>query len=986
LLNGKPVKELSTRAAEALVIYILHQPRPVQREQLADMFFQASEPKQAAANLRAMLSQIKKQLNPFIEITRYAVGRREGAGFSADSLHFNQQLRDERLTVDELRSALDQYQGDFLAGFYLRDAPEFEQWVLIERERLRLLAIDGLQRLIQAQERRGDFRGTLLSADKLLAIEPLLESVHRSKMLMLTRLGQRARALRHFTIAEQIFADELSVDLSTATTSLRDRIQALPDQTPHNLPALRGEFIGRQAEIERLIALLAQPSQRLLTLVGMGGVGKTRLSQEIAGQLHAAGFFLDGVYFIELAGIAATDALPIQLASRLNVPLRGQRDPAEQLIAAMCERELLLVLDNFEQLVGAQSAEFLARVLRDVPDVKLLVTSRERLNLYEETVYNVGGLPVPTDVTTATQVESVTLFMRHAQRQRVVLGFDSADIAAIVSICQRVDGVPLALELAASLVNHYQPQAIAQHIQASFDLLTTRYHNMPDRQRSVRAVFDYSWDLLTSAERKTLTTLALFVGNFRQDAALAIADATVAQLTALVDQSLLQQQGDVYSLHPLVMQYSAEKLSDPDTQMYRFATYYADLIAGLDLIEHWPTFNARIPSIRFAIENVQKSWHWLLANATRGDAAVLMIPIIDKMRRPLRSYFLATSEIYAGHLLFKQAHAQLRDAGWATGTPTLQMMLAKIAIHDVDLGRIIGDYPRAVEIAEPLIPLLEATEAFADLHSAYLMLREAYRYVGRSADAAAVAPNLERVVFQSERDELVGSLYLEYAHAAREAGNRQRALERYRQAVSLLEPLENPRYLAIAYDYMGAIYYAQDELALALEHQERALRYAQSGALAYTEAVILLNLPLSYAALGDYEKAFATLLRGRQMFQQMNQQSMLVVADRTRGDLLKQQGRWEDAATAYRAALSRAKQLGTQRVTARVLARLPELLCQQNDYAAAQTIMHHLADEETLGSLETRHLAAARLLLAQFSAETPPILPLDHVIDRFLKN
>ncbi len=983
LLDGKPIKQLSTRAAEALVIYILHQPRPVPREQLADMFFQASEPKQAAANLRAMLSQIKKKLDPFIEITRYAVGRRAESGFSADSVEFSRQLttNSERLTKATLQAALENYHGDFLAGFYLRDAPEFEQWALIERERLRLLAIDGLQRLIQMQEAGGDFRETLVSAEKLLAIEPLLESVHRTKMLMLARTGQRAIALRHFSVAEQIFADELGVELSAATIALRDRIHALPDQPAQNLPALRGEFIGRAAEIKTLIDLLAQPERRLITLLGMGGIGKTRLGQEIARQLQSAGYFLDGLYFIELAGVTEVENLPVQLANRLNVPLRGQSDPTDQFISAIREREMLLLLDNFEQLVGEKSAEFLARLLRDAPSVKLLVTSRERLNLYEEIVYNVGGLPVPTDVDQVEEVASVQLFLRHAQRQRIDLSFNSAELAAIATICQLVEGVPLALELAASRVNQYQPQAIAERIQASFDLLATHYHNVPDRQRSVRAVFDYSWALLTADEQATLATLALFAGQFSQAAALEIVETTLERLTSLVDQSLLQQhEPAVYRIHPLVVQFSAEKLPDPTTKMHRFASYYADLIAGLDLLEHWPTFNARIPIIRFAIENIEKSWQWLLTQITTGDCDYL-IPIIDKMRRPLRSYFLATSEIYSGHLLFKQAHTQLREAGWAHGTAAQKVLLAKIAIHDVDLGRIMGDYPRAIQVADPHIPTLEAIEAYSDLQSAFLMLREAYKYVGRSADAAALTPKLERVTFGTERDELVGSLYLEYAHAAREAGERTQAIELYKRALKLLEPLENPRYLAIAHDYMGAIYYVQGQIELATQHQERALKYAQSGKLDYTEAVVLLNLPLSYDLQGQYEKALTTLQRGRQMMQQMNQQMMLVVADRTHGDLLMRHEEWDAAANAYRAALKRAQQLDVRRAIARVLARLPKLFYHQSAYVAANTVLQHLESEETLGSIEQQHLASARQLMAGHTSNT---ISLEAVVDAFM--
>lgn len=984
-LDDKPIKQLSTRAAEALVIYILHQSRPVPREQLADMFFQASEPKQAAANLRAMLSQIKKRLDPFIEITRYTVARREGVGFSADSIEFSEQLTvgSEQLTVEELRSTLELYRGDFLAGFHLRDAPEFEQWALVERERLRLLAINGLQQLIELQEERGAFVEVLQSAERLLAIEPLLESVHRTKMLMLARTGQRALALRHFAVAEQFFVDELGIELSGASVTLQQRILDLPDPLPHNLPPAKTSFVGRERELRELRERIAQPTQRLFTVLGMGGIGKTRFSQQLAHQLYATGQFLEGVFWIELAGMQDADELPVALANQLDVRLRGRDDPLDQLIAAIETSELLVILDNFEQLVGAKSAEILSRLLHAVPTLKLLVTSRERLNLYEEIVFNLDGLPV--DAVEMEPSQAMTLFMRHAQRQQIGLQFDNDSYAAIDDICRQVEGVPLALELAAGLIDRLTPHAIAEQMRANFDLLATRYHNMPQRQRSVRAVFDYSWGLLLENERETLAMLSLFIGRFSPTAALAITQTSLTMLHALVDQSLLQRDDEGnYTIHPLIGQFAVAQLAAEQRTptMHRFAAHYLALLQELDQIDYWPTFTERLPELRFASENMQQAWQWLLSDVIKTENPERM-SMLDQKRRPLRSYFLATSQIYAGHLLFKAAHEKLQAAGWGDGSAEQQRLFAKIAIHAVDLGRIIGDHASAVQVGERYIALLEEERAYDDLHSALLMLKESYFYTGRSADAQAIFPKLERVVYQTERDELVGSLELERAHLAREAGKHDEALRYYRRALTYLEPLQNPRYMAIAYDYMGAIFYVQDEMQEAIAHQEKALTYAQNGNLAYTEAVILQNLPLSYAAVGEYDKAMATLQRGQEMMRRMNQQHMMVVGDRTMTDLLLSQEAWVDAAIALQAAFERANELNSERVTARLLARLPLLLTVFDQHAAAYVISEHLRDE-AFDKYDSVWLDAGRERLGEFDAESSTLPSVEEVVDWFL--
>ena len=252
-----------------------------------------------------------------------------------------------------------------------------------------------------------------------------------------------------------------------------------------------------------------------MTLVGPGGIGKTRLAIEAARQ-HVA-LFPDGVYFVPLAPVESPHLLASVIAEALSVSLSGSENASTQLVRALRDKRLLLVLDNFEHLLEGTG---LLTDLLDAPNIKLVVTSRERLNLQEEWVEEVAGLAYPRGRLTGTPeaYAAVELFVQRAQQ--VQAGFSLADnTQAVVDICQRVEGMPLGLELAATWLRVMPCQEIAPQIERSLDFLTTAVRNVPERHRSVRAVLDHSWNLLSETERQVLARLSIFRGGFDLEAA-----------------------------------------------------------------------------------------------------------------------------------------------------------------------------------------------------------------------------------------------------------------------------------------------------------------------------------------------------------------------------------------------------------------------------------------------------------------------------------
>ena len=327
-----------------------------------------------------------------------------------------------------------------------------------------------------------------------------------------------------------------------------------------NLPRQITSFIGRQQELADLTALLKDPACRLLTLVGPGGIGKTQLAIQAArGQLSQ---LPDGVCFVPLAPVASAELLPSVLASVLQITFFDSADLNEQLLHYLHEKTVLLLLDNFEHLLAG--AELLSAILQSSAGVKLLVTSRERLNLQEEWVFALAGLHFPGEPADEALEEysAVQLFVQRARQIQVNFSL-SEHAQAVQRICQRVEGMPLGLELAATWLRAMSCQQIAAQIEDNLDFLTTPMRNVPERHRSLRAVFDQSWSLLVVTEREVFMKLAIFWGGFDLEAAEAVAGASLDLLAGLVDKSLvhLNDRGR-YDLHELLRQYAAEKLDE----------------------------------------------------------------------------------------------------------------------------------------------------------------------------------------------------------------------------------------------------------------------------------------------------------------------------------------------------------------------------------------------------------------------------------------
>lgn len=414
----------------------------------------------------------------------------------------------------------------------------------------------------------------------------------------------------------------------------------------YNLPPQITPFIGRSDELSRIAALLNDPACRLLTLTGPGGIGKTRLALEAA-QLQQ-GRFPDGVFLAPLQEVSSSDLMAPAIAHAIHFQFHETSDPEGQLLDYLSHQAALLVLDNFEHLTDGGA--LVSDILASAPNTKILVTSRERLNLFEEWVFEVTGLRRPHDERDpgAEQYSAVQMFMQGARRARP--GFSlAAELPAVVRICSLVDGMPLALELASAWVRVLPLDDIVRELERGMDILQTPVRNIPARHRSMRVVMDQSWAMLSDSERDVFKKLSIFCGGFTREAAEAVGGATLPILSALVDKSWLRLRASTgrYEVHELLRQYGEQWLGvspEADAVQDAHAAFFAALMARLEHDLKCCRQIEALEAITHDFCNVRSAWWWA---SERNDRTVL-----DAMAEPLSLYLDMTARFAEGEELF----------------------------------------------------------------------------------------------------------------------------------------------------------------------------------------------------------------------------------------------------------------------------------------------------------------------------------------------
>jgi predicted ATPase/transcriptional regulator with XRE-family HTH domain len=512
---------------------------------------------------------------------------------------------------------------------------------------------------------------------------------------------------------------------------------AVPRRPRVQLPTPATALVGRATELAELERLLADPGCRLLTVSGPGGIGKTRLAIEATARQAAR--FADGVAFVALASVSAPDLIAPAIADALGFSFYGQANPTGQLIDFLQEKALLLVLDNFEHLV--EGADFLVELIQCAPQVKLIATSRERLNLQGEWVIELQGLPLPRNADgwkSGDQLAgfddsaAVALFLQTARRTYAGFTLAPADRAAVARICRLVDGMPLGIELAAAWVRVLPLSEIADEIARTLDFLAASVRDLPARHRSLRAVFDHSWNLLTDQERIVMRRLSVFRGGFSRAAVAAVmssefkvmnsthaapelktmpSSAAKGQnselltiLASLVDKSLLRRSGSGrYDMHELVRQYAATHL-DAESDEYtatrdRHAAFYMDLVQRRESELKRARQKAVLDELVAEIDNLRLAWDWAATHAQLAELGGAV--------RGFSWFYELRSWFQEGETLFAHAVAALGGADDLAGhDPARAVVIGQLMTFEGWFRFRQGRYVSACDLLERTVALL----------------------------------------------------------------------------------------------------------------------------------------------------------------------------------------------------------------------------------------------------------------------------------------
>ncbi len=853
-LNGKTLTVFPTDKSRALLPYLALETRVHQRTELAQFLWPGYSAESARNSLRQTLHQLRQVLRDgetatWLLLTRQTVQINPAANIRVDVTTFSQLLAtcathahvavtSCAACLERLQQAVDLYRGDFLSGFTVDDSAPFEEWRRIIQEQLHIQMLDALQQLATVAESRGDSDGALRFAYRQLALEPWLEAAHRQVMRLQLQLGQRAAALAQYQRCRQVLAAELGVEPDAETIALYEQIRsgqplaprtappvitpvapplaappATPAPPPVEQPAVLGKvatwaaqlppLLGRPAELAQLTNLLAQPSCRLVTLVGPPGVGKTRLAQAV---LEASPWQQSG-YFIELAALRDPTLLATTIAHALTTAHPTLQVTGERLIEGLRDQELLLVLDNFEQVLPGVA--LVGELLAQCPRLKLLITSRASLRLSSEQVITVYPLPLPEltqplTVASVVQNGAVQLFCQRAAA--VAPNFVLTDRLApvVVEICRRLDGLPLAIELAAAHSRLLAPPALLARLSQRLLLLTSRSQERPERQQTLRAALAWSYELLNAEEQRLFRQLAVFVGGATLSAVEAVVGnsqgapaapfaARLAGVEALVDKNLLRQVEVPYAWgegEPRVLmletlrEYGWELLAAAEANdagaPQRHAEYFLTLAESAALKLHGPDQVEWLDRLALDHDNLRAALTWF-DQAGEAHKALRLATALRYFWR-VRGHYREGSERLLQLLAQPEAAPTggpgdtvraraLNAAGyllWVQGdTATAQQLLQEA----LDLGRAVAD---AAATAFALRYLGLAAGTRQEQATARQFLEESlaiYRTLDTPNETASALMYLGDAAFGQQAYEEAQRLYQESADLLRQLGN-----------------------------------------------------------------------------------------------------------------------------------------------------------------------------------------------------------------------
>jgi predicted ATPase/DNA-binding SARP family transcriptional activator/Tfp pilus assembly protein PilF len=947
-IDGTQVSAFDTDKARALLVYLaVESRRTFRRSFLAGLFWPDDEEERALHNLRQTLSMLRKTLGdsnndpPYILSDRETIQLNPFSIISVDYLEFvalmNKALQPYQNHTDYnlfhvryLKEAANLFQGEFLTQFSVPKSILFEEWVILRREEINIHAIRVLSLLSIYHEKRAEYTIAISYLSKIVSICPWDESARNRMIYLLGVDKQWSAAKSQFFALKRYLQEVLAVEPSRETQELFNEINqaSLENKSielvyPNDrsvMPQTMNTFVGRKNELDRIVDLLITPTNRLITIFGLGGIGKTRFALEV-GHLFR-GLFADGVYFVSLLSVKSYDQLILQIGQAMSVPFSDKTDNRNQLIDYLFDKQILLILDNFEHLLADKNCVSLIDIfLNRLEKVKILVTSRELLNLVQEQVFSLKGLQYPDGsveiMNDAKSYDAVQLFLHRVEQKMPDMQKSPALLEQIARICTMLEGMPLGVELAAAMTYEQGREQLSTLIEENLFTLATRMSNVQTKHRSLSAAFEISWDLLTPQFKQILCDLSIFIDGFSLRAAQFVANASAQNLTALVGKSLLRHDfDDRYSFHEAIRQFVRNiKCSniEIDEVQSRHANFYQDFLGELHTaIMHEQQVEA-LDQIQKEYGNIAMAWKWACDHQK--------IDFIKNSIDSLYYYFSIRSYFIEGIKWFDQAINQFESVeGSELILGMLYWRIGAMAYTIRDENNLLCN----LKLAERILDRIDAQYELA-----YCRFHLGWYYQREKKFAKSLRYSRLAAAYFEQQNDITGlsQTYLLEGSIENRQGNYEKSHPYFEKSYLYCKQSNNPRNLLVSINRLADISCYEGNYDEAIDLYIEALKISENLNDRYNQAIMYNNLGTIHHVQNNFEVAEKYYSQSLEITRELGDLDGVALALNNLGELATWQEQFEKAKNYSKEALEIARKIEENWTIIVCLNSLGEIYC-----------------------------------------------------------